>query len=57
VRSEEARIGMKVRVREEHRILERRGMVGRVVGRYGGGNPPRAWSTGGGGSQWCNRLP
>jgi hypothetical protein len=27
---------MKVRVREEHRILERRGMVGKVVGRYGG---------------------
>jgi hypothetical protein len=36
VRSEEVRIGMKVRVREHHRIAERRGMVGRIVGRYGG---------------------
>ena len=36
VRPEEARIGMKVRVGESHRIAERRGMVGRVVGRYGG---------------------
>jgi hypothetical protein len=25
-----------VRVHQEHRILERRGMVGKVVGRYGG---------------------
>jgi len=25
-----------VRVRQEHRISERRGMVGKVVGRYGG---------------------
>jgi hypothetical protein len=29
-------VGTKVRVREKHRILERRGMVGKVVGRYGG---------------------
>ena len=29
-------VGMRVRVRQEHRILERRGMVGKVVGRYGG---------------------
>ena len=29
-------VGTKVRVRQEHRILERRGMVGKVVGRYGG---------------------
>ena len=29
-------MGMRVRVRQEHRILERRGMVGKVVGRYGG---------------------
>jgi hypothetical protein len=36
MRAEEACVGMKVRVREEHRILERRGMVGKVVGRYGG---------------------
>jgi hypothetical protein len=36
VRAEEAYVGMKVRVREAHRIAERRGMVGRVVGRFGG---------------------
>jgi hypothetical protein len=36
VRPEEVRVGMKVQVRQTHRILERRGMVGRVVGRYGG---------------------
>ena len=36
MRSEEARVGMKVRVCEHHRISERRGMVGRIVGRYGG---------------------
>ena len=37
MRAEEAGIvGTKVRVRQEHRILERRGMVGKVVGRYGG---------------------
>jgi hypothetical protein len=37
VRTEEASfVGTKVRVRQEHRILERRGMVGKVVGRYGG---------------------
>ena len=29
-------VGKKVRVRQEHRVLERRGMVGKVVGRYGG---------------------
>jgi hypothetical protein len=29
-------VGTRVRVRQEHRILERRGMVGKVVGRYGG---------------------
>jgi hypothetical protein len=29
-------MGTKVRVRQEHRIVERRGMVGKVVGRYGG---------------------
>jgi hypothetical protein len=33
---EEARVGIQVRVRQHHRILEWRGMVGRVVGRYGG---------------------
>ena len=36
MRSEEGRIGMKVRVREHHRIEERRGLVGKVVGTYGG---------------------
>jgi hypothetical protein len=37
VRAEQACfVGAKVRVRQEHRILERRGMVGKVVGRYGG---------------------
>jgi hypothetical protein len=29
-------VGMKVRVRQEHRISGQRGMVGKVVGRYGG---------------------
>jgi len=37
VRTEEASfVGTKVRVRQEHRILGRRGTVGMVVGRYGG---------------------
>lgn len=36
VRSEEVCIGKSVRVRDHHRIAERRGMVGRVVDRYGG---------------------
>ena len=37
MRTEEASfVGTKVRVRQEHRILERRGMIGKVVGRYGG---------------------
>ena len=37
MRAEEAGfVGTKVRVCQEHRILERRGMVGKVVGRYGG---------------------
>ncbi len=34
--AEVASVGTKVRVRQEHRILERRGMVGKVVGRHGG---------------------
>jgi hypothetical protein len=35
--TEEAhRVGARVRVREHHRIAERRGLVGRIVGRYGG---------------------
>jgi hypothetical protein len=29
-------IGTRVRVRERHRMTERRGMVGEVVGYYGG---------------------
>jgi hypothetical protein len=29
-------IGATVRVREHHRIVERRGMVGRIANRYGG---------------------
>jgi hypothetical protein len=36
MRAEEACVGMKVRVHQEYGILERRGMVGKVVGRYGG---------------------
>ena len=36
MRPEEARVGMKVRVCKHHRISERRGMVGRIMGRYGG---------------------
>jgi hypothetical protein len=35
---QEMRLGVQVRVGEHHRIGERRGMVGRVVGRYGGDN-------------------
>lgn len=34
--SQEACVGTRVRVTEHHRIAERRGMVGRVVGCYGG---------------------
>ena len=33
---EERYVGMKVRVREDRRISEVRGMVGKVVGSYGG---------------------
>jgi hypothetical protein len=36
MKSEEVRIGVTVRVCEHHRIAERRGMVGRIVERYGG---------------------
>jgi hypothetical protein len=36
VRPEEVNIGATVRVREHHRIAERRGMVGRIADRYGG---------------------
>ena len=33
---QEARLGVHVRVADRHRIQERHGMVGTVVGRYGG---------------------
>ena len=33
---EKARVGMKVRVREDYRVSELRGTVGKVVGSYGG---------------------
>jgi hypothetical protein len=36
MRPQEARVGTKVRGLQTHRIPERRGMVGRVVGCYGG---------------------
>ena len=36
MRPEEVRIGARVRVLGSHRIVERRGRVGKVVGRYGG---------------------
>lgn len=36
MRPEDARSGIYVRVGEHHRIAGRRGMVGKVVARYGG---------------------
>jgi hypothetical protein len=36
MKAQEMRIGVTVRVREHHRIAERRGMLGRIVERYGG---------------------
>ncbi len=36
MRPEEASIGTAVRVSDHHKIVERRGMVGRIVDRYGG---------------------
>jgi hypothetical protein len=33
---EDIRVGMRVRVADHHRIAERRGLLGKVVGRYGG---------------------
>jgi hypothetical protein len=36
VRPEEVRVGARVGVLGSHRIVERRGKVGKVVGRYGG---------------------
>jgi hypothetical protein len=32
----DARVGMRVRVQERHRTEDRRGLEGKVVGRYGG---------------------
>jgi hypothetical protein len=32
----DVRVGMRVRVTDRHRIAERRGLIGRVAGRYGG---------------------
>src|SRR5918998_2090901 len=32
----DARVGMRVKVQEHHRIVERRGLVGKVMGCYGG---------------------
>ena len=36
MKPKEVRPGMRVKVRERHRIEERRGLVGKVVGTYGG---------------------
>ena len=33
---EQTRRGMRVRVMEHHRVAERRGLIGKVVARYGG---------------------
>jgi hypothetical protein len=33
---QDVRLGMQVSVTDHHRIAERRGLVGKVVGRYGG---------------------
>jgi hypothetical protein len=33
--AEQARTGMRVRVMEHHRVQERRGLMGKVVARYG----------------------
>jgi hypothetical protein len=33
---QEVRVDMQVRVSDHHRMAERRGLVGKVVGRYGG---------------------
>ncbi len=32
----DAHVGMRVKVQNHHRIEERRGLVGKVVGKYGG---------------------
>jgi hypothetical protein len=36
MKPQDARVGMRVKVQDHHRIEERRGLVGKVVGCYGG---------------------
>jgi hypothetical protein len=36
MKPQDARVGMRVKVQDHHRIVERRGLVGKVVGCYGG---------------------
>ena len=36
MKQKDVRVGMQVRVSDHHRIVERRGLLGKVVGRYGG---------------------
>jgi len=36
MKPQDVRVGMRVRVSDGHRIAERRGLLGKVVGRYGG---------------------
>jgi hypothetical protein len=36
MKPQDARVGMRVKVADQHRIEERRGLVGKVVGCYGG---------------------
>jgi hypothetical protein len=36
MKPQDVRVGMQVRVTDYHRIAERRGLLGKVVGRYGG---------------------
>ena len=36
IKPQEVRVGMRVKVADHHRIEQRRGLVGKVVGRYGG---------------------
>ena len=36
MKPQDARVGMQVKVADHHRIEERRGMIGKVVGCYGG---------------------
>ena len=36
MKQQDVRVGMRVRVSDRHRIAERRGLLGKAVGRYGG---------------------